>query len=108
VARRRSRWPRFSRDAVLFTAGLAGIAHETLLANADRPTLLFVFAAMVGLPAFLHADERDKSPRPPAEDPDPPPKPKPKPHPKPSGPQTPVSPATHRPPAKPRPRRQGP
>lgn len=57
MARRKSRWPRLSRDAVLFLAGLVGIAHETVIADADRPTLLFLFATMVGLPAFLRNDE---------------------------------------------------
>lgn len=50
-------------------AGLAGIGHETILAKADRPSLLFVFAAMVGLPAFLRSDE--KGPGPPPEPPRP-------------------------------------
>lgn len=51
---------RFTRDGVLFLVGLAGIIHETLLSDSDRPTLLLLFAAMVGLPAFLRQDERGK------------------------------------------------
>ena len=47
-----SRWP-FIRDLVLFLAGLAGVAHETLSEHVDRPQLLLVFAGMLGLPAFL-------------------------------------------------------
>lgn len=49
---------RITRDGVLFVIGLLGIAHETLVSKADRPTLLLLFAAMVGLPAFLHKDEK--------------------------------------------------
>jgi hypothetical protein len=49
---------RITRDGVLFVIGVLGIAHETLIADADRPTLLLLFAGMVGLPAFLHKDEK--------------------------------------------------
>jgi len=50
-------WPKV-RDPVLFLGGLAGVAHETVLSSADRPTLLILFAAMLGLPAFLRSDEK--------------------------------------------------
>lgn len=50
-------WPTV-RDVLLFIGGMAGIVHETLLAPTERPTLLLLFAAMVGLPAFLRADDR--------------------------------------------------
>lgn len=50
-------WP-LIRDIALFLAGLAGVAHETLIAKVERPTLLLLFAAMLGLPAFLRADEK--------------------------------------------------
>lgn len=50
-------WPTL-RDVLLFTAGMVGIAHETLLRSVDRPTLLLLFGAMVGLPAFLRSDDR--------------------------------------------------
>jgi hypothetical protein len=47
------------RDAILFFAGLAGVGHETLISHAgERPTLLLLYAAMMGLPAFLRADEK--------------------------------------------------
>ena len=46
------------RDPILFLSGLAGVMHETLLARTERPTLLLLFAAMMGLPAFLRADEK--------------------------------------------------
>lgn len=47
-----ARWP-ILRDAILFFAGIAGIAHETLTNHTDRPQLLLLFAGMVGLPAFI-------------------------------------------------------
>jgi hypothetical protein len=51
----RKKWP-IARDVALFVAGMAGVAHETLIASGERPTLLILFAAMLGLPAFLRAD----------------------------------------------------
>ena len=52
---------RITRDGVLFFAGLTGIAHETLIAKMDRPTLLLLFGAMIGLPAFLNKDEKNQA-----------------------------------------------
>ena len=52
---------RITRDGVLFSAGLVGIAHETLITKADRPTLLLLFGAMIGLPAFLNKDEKNQA-----------------------------------------------
>lgn len=49
-----------TRATVLLVVGLLGIAHETLVREADRPTLLLLFGAMVGLPAFLGRDEQKK------------------------------------------------
>lgn len=46
------------RDVVLFLGGLGGVAHETLVAEVSDPQLLILFAAMMGLPAFLRGDER--------------------------------------------------
>lgn len=46
------------RDIILFIAGMSGVAHETFTAHAERPTLLILFAAMMGLPAFLRTDEK--------------------------------------------------
>lgn len=54
---------RVSRDSILFFGGLAGAAHETLIATDDRPHLVILFAAMMGLPAFLRADERKQEER---------------------------------------------
>lgn len=53
-------WSNKTRDFVLFAAGLAGVAYETLVKEVDRPALLAVFAGMMGLPAFLRRDERDE------------------------------------------------
>jgi hypothetical protein len=39
-------------------AGLAGIAWETTVEKSDRPELLIVFAAMVGLDKVLEWDAR--------------------------------------------------
>lgn len=47
------------RDTVLFTSGLLGVAHQTVVGPVD-PSLLVLFAAMMGLPAFLRADEKGK------------------------------------------------
>lgn len=60
--KQRGQWffSKISRDVILFLAGLAGVFHETVLSNAERPTLLFVFGAMIGLPAFLRTDESRK------------------------------------------------
>lgn len=50
---------KIARDTVLFVVGLLGVAHETLVANAERPTLLLLFAAMIGLPAFISKDAKE-------------------------------------------------
>ncbi len=47
-----------SRDTILFVFGLLGIVYETLAQGGERPTLLILFAGMVGLPAFLKGDEK--------------------------------------------------
>ena len=53
-----SRWP-VVRDPGLFIGGFLGVVHETIISQVERPTLLLLFAAMMGLPAFLRADERN-------------------------------------------------
>lgn len=64
MAQRRRVPPWLTRDLVLFIFGLAGIVYETVFDSSDKPTLLILFGAMVGLPAFLHTDEarRKRSP----------------------------------------------
>lgn len=52
-------WTTKGRDAVLFAAGLAGIAYETLGRQIDRPVLLAIFAGFCGLPVFLNRDEKE-------------------------------------------------
>lgn len=59
-------WHKF-RDIALFLGGLAGVFHETVLAAGERPTLLIMFGAMMGLPAFLQRDERRSPSVPPSE-----------------------------------------
>ena len=50
-----SQWPTV-RDIALFAGGLAGVFHETVLSDAERPALLVLYAAMMGIPAFLRAN----------------------------------------------------
>lgn len=50
------------RSAVLFVGGLAGAAYVTLVDQTDRPTLLILFGAMLGLPLFLRSDEKHPPP----------------------------------------------
>lgn len=57
---------------VLRVVGLAGVAHETLVNNVDRPTLLLLFAAMIGLPAFINKDAKPVPPPTPPAPPAPP------------------------------------
>lgn len=47
-----------TRDTTLFVLGLVGIANEAYRQGTERPTLLLLFAAMIGLPAFLAGDRR--------------------------------------------------
>lgn len=54
---RRQSW----RDLVVFLAGLGGFGYEVVVSHADRPTLLFLLACMMGLPAFLPNRPRKKS-----------------------------------------------
>lgn len=46
-----------TRDTVIFILGIAGIVHEVFLTNLDRPDILVLSMAMIGLPAFLRGDE---------------------------------------------------
>jgi hypothetical protein len=47
------------RNVVLLIAGLLGIGYETVFDNAEKPTLIVLFGAMIGLPAFLAKDEKN-------------------------------------------------
>lgn len=44
------------RDAVLFVTGLVLAIHEAVFTQLDRPGLLVLAAAMMGLPAFLRSN----------------------------------------------------
>ena len=44
---------RAARDVSLFVIGLVGVIHEAFFTPYDRPGLLFLFSAMMGLPAVL-------------------------------------------------------
>lgn len=47
------------RDVALFLTGLSLIVYEAVLREGpERPTLLVLYAGMVGLPAFLRSDEK--------------------------------------------------
>lgn len=50
------------RTALLFLGGLSGVAYVTLIDQTDRPTLLILFGAMMGLPLFLRSDEKHPPP----------------------------------------------
>lgn len=52
-----------TRDIILFFGGLAGVFNETMLNTTERPTLLILFAAMMGLPAFLRNDDSKHDPQ---------------------------------------------
>ena len=47
------------RDRALFLSGLAGVAYETLSEGPPRPELLMIYAAMMGLPAFLQDKKKN-------------------------------------------------
>lgn len=47
------------RDSILFFSGLAGVIHQTLIGPVE-PTLLLLFAGMMGLPAVIRADEKGR------------------------------------------------
>ena len=49
-----------ARASLLFLAALAGVAHETLIAQAERPYLLALFAAMLGMPVIEAFKGRDR------------------------------------------------
>lgn len=52
------------RDAVLFLTGLGLIVHEAVLRSGpERPTLLVLYAGMIGLPAFLRTGDARPSSR---------------------------------------------
>lgn len=48
---------RVTRDVVLFVMGAAGIVHETVFTRQERPVLIILFAAMVGLTGVIRSTE---------------------------------------------------
>lgn len=38
------------RDGLLFAGGMLGVVHETFQYGGERPSLLILYAAMMGLP----------------------------------------------------------
>jgi hypothetical protein len=50
--------PPFLRDVTLFFGGVIGVFYETIFTQADRPYLLVVFAAMMGLPTFFASSNK--------------------------------------------------
>lgn len=46
-------WQPWVRDMILLAAGLAGVAHETVVEKGERPSLLLLFGAMMALPVYL-------------------------------------------------------
>lgn len=46
-------WKRITREHIVFVTGIAGIVHETVVADVERPMLFFGFLAMAGLTPFL-------------------------------------------------------
>lgn len=56
------KWPKITRDSILFGVGIGGIMHEAFIRSGDvRTELLLLFGTMCGLPVFLHADENKKA-----------------------------------------------
>jgi hypothetical protein len=51
---------RVTRDALLFTVGAIGFFHELFfpMGQAERPFILTVSAAAMGLPLILRAEDR--------------------------------------------------
>lgn len=45
------------RDSLLFLAGLSGVVYETLVTQGERPTLLLLFGAMMGVAPARRIDE---------------------------------------------------
>ncbi len=50
-------WRRITRDLVLFGAGLAVFAHETVAVDKPRYELLVLAAGALGMPSVLRFDE---------------------------------------------------
>lgn len=51
-----SNWP-LVRNVILFCGGFLGAGYEVIFEQADKPSLILLLAAMMGLPAFLDKDK---------------------------------------------------
>ena len=49
---------RFTRDAVMFAIGAIGFFHELIASQAERPFILALCGALMGLPFVLSADSQ--------------------------------------------------
>lgn len=47
---------RITREHVTFAIGATGLAWETLFEKGERPTLVMVFGALLGLPVWTKVD----------------------------------------------------
>ena len=45
---------------LLFFGGMIGVANEAFFQQTTDPSLLILYGAMMGLPAFLQRDEKDR------------------------------------------------
>lgn len=51
-------WEKITRDLVMFGTGLLLVIHESVLRSGpERPTLLLLYAGMMGLPTVIWADQ---------------------------------------------------
>lgn len=60
--KRKIQWPKVGRDTVLLLSGVALTVNEAVFREGpERPTLLMLFAGMMGLPIFLRNDEKKQA-----------------------------------------------
>ena len=58
----RSWWTKITRDVVLFAFGLGLTINEAVFHNGpERPSLLVLYAGMMGLPAIIRYDEQRRN-----------------------------------------------
>ena len=55
-------WAEAARDVTIFAVGVFGILYETIWAPEVSEVLILLFAAMIGLPAFLRLPQDPKPP----------------------------------------------
>jgi hypothetical protein len=52
-----NRWP-LIRDVGLFAVGMIAFVNEAILQSHPEPSLLLIYAGLMGAPAVLRSDER--------------------------------------------------